>query len=77
LQDIINLFVNNSIFLNPRSKMASLWLINCYKPFNFTNIVRQTHALPKSLENFPLFHGHNSISAHDHWDAFMDFIMIA
>jgi hypothetical protein len=72
VQDIRRLFVDNSIVLN-QNQMVSPWLTDCYKPFDFSNIASQPHELPKSLENMPLFHGDNVVSANEHWDAFMDF----
>jgi hypothetical protein len=74
IQNIRNLFTNNSSSLNPQSIMVSPWLSNCYKPFDFSTIVGQPHDLPKSLGRLSIFHGDNGISANDHWDAFMDFI---
>jgi len=74
MQDIRILFVDNSIFLNP-NQMDAPCLIDCYKPFDFFNIVCYPHDFPSSLENTPLFHGDNGIGAIEHWDDFMDFVI--
>lgn len=65
IQDIRNLFVNNSNSLNPQSIMVVSCLSNCYRPFDFSTIARQPHDLPMPLERLPIFQD-NAISANGH-----------
>jgi hypothetical protein len=54
--------------------MATLWLTNTFKPFDFSNIAGYPHDMPSSLEKFPTFHGDNAIGARENWDVFMEHI---
>jgi hypothetical protein len=49
VQDIRRLFVDSSSFLT-HNQMGAPWLIDCYKPFDFINIVGEPHDFPTSLE---------------------------
>jgi hypothetical protein len=41
--------------------MATPWLIDFHKLFDFINIADQPHDLPTSLEKMHVFHGDNAI----------------
>lgn len=50
--------------------MATPWQIDFLRPFDFTNIVGQSHGMPGSLKEMPSFGEDNFISAREHWNAF-------
>ena len=71
LYDIRRIF----LYLSPLTQMVSLWLINTFKPFDFSNIAGYSHDMPCYMEKFPTFHGDNAIGAREHCHAFMEHII--
>jgi len=46
------------------------WLTDCYKPFDFTNIVGYPHDVHASLKLIPTFSADRSIGAKEYWEKF-------
>jgi len=72
LKCICRLFVYSSLLT--QVQMATPWLKNSFKSFDFSNIAGQPHDMPNYLEKLPLFHGDNSIGDKEHWDEYIDHI---
>jgi hypothetical protein len=51
------------------------WLVENYKPLDFSNITRAPRDIPeKSIDKLLIFQGNNAVPTQDHWNAFMTVI---